>query len=471
MNSDSFCETANGIECFLYIRTKFLGLKFVELILKYGGVGEVEKTVNPITENISIDLNFEFLTSLSIESNLTFFQYTSPTTSKNFSIDLKYYEDKRTISCQIFDPSTGNFANTCSDRKIYSDVYTMRLENDTAKSFKDEMKMQGSYYRTKFFTRIIIQYNYNNFIARLTFYPELNKNPNILVIDMMTFINDNLVMDYSNENGKEMVISVKIDDLNNTETFYTDSNGLYYMKRKRSHEYENDTYNIPMSYFPVVSYITINNENDKLKKINSSLMILNDRSQGGTSYRDGEVELLFNRYFNTDDDLGLAENVILQEKNYINHQIIIQDYDEKPKNETMIDLINRKNFVYIPFVKIVNIYENIIFENETKELENAFADIPFYIKINFHPLNNYRFIVKVQDIYHLDDNETQNYVEKVKQTLRQPCLNQKKCKYLKYICKETLLGGLRREDDNLNARQFTSISHRIRTLFCRSIKK
>ena len=111
-------------------------------------------------------------------------------------------------------------------------------------------------------------------------------------------------------------------------------------------------------------------------------MILNDRSQGGTSYRDGKVELLFNRYFNTDDDLGLAENVILQEKNYINHQIIIQDYNEKPKNETMIDLINRKNFVYIPFVKIVNIYENIIFENETKELENAFADIPFYIKIS-----------------------------------------------------------------------------------------
>ena len=96
----------------------------------------------------------------------------------------------------------------------------------------------------------------------------------------------------------------------------------------------------------------------------------------------------------------------------------------------MIELINRKNFVYIPSVKIVNTSETIMFENEIKELENAFADIPFYIKINFHPLNNNRFLVRVQDIYHTDYNETKNYIDKLKKTLGQPCLNKKKMQIL-----------------------------------------
>ena len=177
-----------------YIRTKFIGLEFLELILKYGGEGEVEKSVNPLSDNTTIDLNFEFLANLSIEKNFSNFQYSSTNISKNFSLDLKYYEDKRTINCQNFDPVSGALSNTCPNRKIYSGAYTIRLENDTAKSFKDEMEINGSYYRTKFFLRIIIQYNSDNFIVQLTFYPEANQNPNVLVIDMMTFLNDNLNM-------------------------------------------------------------------------------------------------------------------------------------------------------------------------------------------------------------------------------------------------------------------------------------
>ena len=106
----------------------------------------------------------------------------------------------------------------------------------------------------------------------------------------------------------------------------------------------------------------------------------------------------------------------------------------------------------------------------TLELEKVLADIPFYIKLNIHPLNNNQFIIRIQDLYHTDDHETVKFVERVKNILKKPCSEQqRKCKYLKYHCKETLLGGLIKEEDDLNDKHFTSISHRIRTLFCQNL--
>ena len=62
---------------------------------------------------------------------------------------------------------------------------------------------------------------------------------------------------------------------------------------------------------------------------------------------------------------------------------------------------------------------------------------------------------------------TLNYSNENLRTLFEP----QKCKYLKYDCKETLLSGLIRDDEDLNDGLFTNISHRIRTLFCHNAKK
>lgn len=79
-------------------------------------------------------------------------------------------------------------------------------------------------------------------------------------------------------------------DLNSNATFYTDSNGREMIKRVRNYR---ETYNYtdeePVSgnYYPVTSRIAIRDTEE-----NVELALLNDRAQGGSSLKDGEVELM-----------------------------------------------------------------------------------------------------------------------------------------------------------------------------------
>lgn len=79
-------------------------------------------------------------------------------------------------------------------------------------------------------------------------------------------------------------------NVNSNVTFYTDSNGRGLIERKRgerkSFEYTNEE---PVSgnYYPITSRIVI-------KDFDKEFAILNDRAQGGTSLKAGEVELMVN---------------------------------------------------------------------------------------------------------------------------------------------------------------------------------
>lgn len=76
-------------------------------------------------------------------------------------------------------------------------------------------------------------------------------------------------------------------------TFYTDSNGLVMQKRVKDFRPSwdlsyDDSYqreNITANYYPVNSAIYI--EDKSLR-----MTVLNDRSQGGSSLRDGTIELM-----------------------------------------------------------------------------------------------------------------------------------------------------------------------------------
>ncbi len=37
------------------------------------------------------------------------------------------------------------------------------------------------------------------------------------------------------------------------------------------------------------------------------MIVMNDRSQSGTAFRRGTIELMFNRRINSQDDLGMSE--------------------------------------------------------------------------------------------------------------------------------------------------------------------
>jgi lysosomal alpha-mannosidase len=99
---------------------------------------------------------------------------------------------------------------------------------------------------------------------------------------------------FSSDNIGKEVISRFTTDLQTNGLFYTDSNGRELLERKRNYR---PTWDFQVTepesgnYYPVTSKILIR---DSVKQ--QEVAVLNDRSQGGSSLNDGQVELMVRLY-------------------------------------------------------------------------------------------------------------------------------------------------------------------------------
>lgn len=104
--------------------------------------------------------------------------------------------------------------------------------------------------------------------------------------------------------GKEIITRYKT-SLKSNSTFYTDSNGRETLMRIRNFR---PTWNLKLSeqvagnYYPVTTKIAIKDENTGLE-----VAVLTDRAEGGSSLKDGELELMLHRRCLHDDGFGVAE--------------------------------------------------------------------------------------------------------------------------------------------------------------------
>uniref|UniRef100_A0AC35FAW4 Alpha-mannosidase n=1 Tax=Panagrolaimus sp. PS1159 TaxID=55785 RepID=A0AC35FAW4_9BILA len=106
-----------------------------------------------------------------------------------------------------------------------------------------------------------------------------------------------------NATGREIISRYSVKGLKNNGIFYTDSNGRQLIKRIRnSAEFYTFEKTEPISgnYYPIPSRIIISDDKTQLS-------ILTDRSQGGTSLTDGNVELMLHRRMYDDDSFGVEE--------------------------------------------------------------------------------------------------------------------------------------------------------------------
>lgn len=91
------------------------------------------------------------------------------------------------------------------------------------------------------------------------------------------------------DHGKEVITKFST-PLESNSVFYTDSNGREMLERTRNFR---PTWDIEINetessnYYPVTSRIVIKDQEKKLE-----FAVLTDRAQGGSSLRDGEVELM-----------------------------------------------------------------------------------------------------------------------------------------------------------------------------------
>ena len=96
--------------------------------------------------------------------------------------------------------------------------------------------------------------------------------------------------------GKEVVVLFNTDL--NTSDFYTDANGRQMMQRKLNM----DTFEkMAANYYPVTSRIELREDSGKL------VTVISDRSQGGSSLAQGELELMVHRRCLNDDGFGVGE--------------------------------------------------------------------------------------------------------------------------------------------------------------------
>ncbi|KAI2807423.1 carbohydrate binding [Blomia tropicalis] len=104
--------------------------------------------------------------------------------------------------------------------------------------------------------------------------------------------------------GKEIVTRYST-NLINDKTFYTDANGRQILERKQNYR---PTWNytvfepISSNYYPVNSRIFIRDQMEQ-----TQFTILTDRTQGGTSLNNGEIELMLHRRLLHDDAFGVDE--------------------------------------------------------------------------------------------------------------------------------------------------------------------
>lgn len=89
--------------------------------------------------------------------------------------------------------------------------------------------------------------------------------------------------------GKEVISRFRIPLYQSNQTFYTDSNGREMLKRvldqRSSFKLSESMARVSGNYYPVTSRITLTDTHTRFS-------ILNDRSQGGSSFQDGEIELM-----------------------------------------------------------------------------------------------------------------------------------------------------------------------------------
>ncbi|KAL3069075.1 hypothetical protein niasHT_034305 [Heterodera trifolii] len=113
-----------------------------------------------------------------------------------------------------------------------------------------------------------------------------------------------LPKDQDNLTTMEIVTKYQMPSIKSNGIFWTDSNGRQMMQRRRNHNewfsFESNSEPISANYYPIDSRLMIRDER-------TQMAILTDRSHGGTSLRDGEMELMLHRRSFWDDNWGVDE--------------------------------------------------------------------------------------------------------------------------------------------------------------------
>ncbi|XP_034669855.1 lysosomal alpha-mannosidase-like isoform X4 [Drosophila subobscura] len=157
-------------------------------------------------------------------------------------------------------------------------------------------------------------------------------------------------------NPKE-VITVFDSGISSDGTFYTDSNGRETIKRERDkrEDFTPDLENQPTSgnYYPVTSRIYLQDNKKRM-------VLLNDRSQGGTSMNDGELELMLHRSVLSTNEVQSVADLFDSDldQGRIAHGKLFLILNALAKKSTVVERLSEKE-IHLPFWKFFSSYSKV----------------------------------------------------------------------------------------------------------------
>ncbi|KRX03867.1 Glycoside hydrolase/deacetylase, beta/alpha-barrel [Pseudocohnilembus persalinus] len=128
----------------------------------------------------------------------------------------------------------------------------------------------------------------------------------------------------------ELILEISVPNIKNNNFFYTDSNGLFRIKRQinKQQKYQQhfDIGNkIPGNFYPITRFLTINDTN-------SRLTVFTDRTQGASSLKNGTIQLNIYRQTPKDDGKGIGEKLVDSNSYQFNHYLLFNFTQNQERN-------------------------------------------------------------------------------------------------------------------------------------------
>lgn len=174
--------------------------------------------------------------------------------------------------------------------------------------------------------------------------------------------------------GKEIVLIIADTGIQNDGVFYTNSNGLETRKRIR-----NSVISVEKSaagnFYPVNSAIYIED-----KRASARVTLMNDRSQGGSSLRDGSIEIMINRRILEDDSRGLAEPLNDERPVQVKHWLFFSKGSIKQRS-LQYDLDTQPLIYFSTITQLPHGQENLLPKIPDHTATTTVDLVKFYIRI------------------------------------------------------------------------------------------
>ncbi|XP_048480276.1 lysosomal alpha-mannosidase [Plutella xylostella] len=205
--------------------------------------------------------------------------------------------------------------------------------------------------------------------------------------------------------GKEIVAMYNSNMINNGE-FYTDSNGRQMLKRKLNYRPQwNLTLDEPIAgnYYPVTNKISI--EDDKYR-----FSVLTDRSEGGASLTEGQIELMLHRRLLEDDAFGVNEalNETANDQGLNvrgNHWLVLSDL----KNKDSL-IYERKKLLEHHLRPQMIFADTQISKEDYLKLKNCHGGVKYSLPIGLHlltlePWNDKQVLIRLENYLEKSDGK------------------------------------------------------------------